>query len=554
MRRILFIIVLVTVCKATIAQNPQGFTYQAIARDGSGNLLTNHLLPVKIAIQTSLTGGILIWEELHSVTTDQFGAMSLVIGTGSRQGGSVLLFSDIDWGKQTLFLKTSIQYPGPGFTVMGTTQLWSVPYSMVAKELGGPVKKLGVAGTTSDMEEALFEVKNKNGQTVFAVYNEGVRIYVDDGDSKGAKGGFSIGGFSTTKAPGQEYFVVNADSIRAYIAPGLVKGAKGGFAIGGFSTVKAQPEEYLRVTRDSIRAYINNISGKARKGGFAIGGFSTTKGVPNDYMLISPDSTNFYVKTLSPDVSSTFNILGLDQNLVQKSLLNANSDTISVFGVMNVQNDLIVNGDIDVNGKINLDTVTVADIDGNRYKTVLIGTQRWMAENLKSTKSNDNTIIPLVTDDSEWETLASPGYCWYDNDATSYKTTYGALYNWYAVNTGKLCPTGWHVSTDAEWTTLTSYLGDESVAGGKLKETGTTHWSTPNTGGTNKSGFTALPGGYRATDGTYYNIGYHGEWWSSTERDILLAWERYMSFNISSIMIFGYPKQEGHSIRCLKDN
>ena len=135
---------------------------------------------------------------------------------------------------------------------------------------------------------------------------------------------------------------------------------------------------------------------------------------------------------------------------------------------------------------------SLTDIDGNDYKTVTIGTQVWMVENLKTTKYNDGTAIPNITDNTSWAALTTGAYC--DNINTpSISTTYGRLYNWYAVdnnagtkvasNGGKnVCPTGWHVPSDAEWTTLTTYLGGESVAGGKLKETGTTHWQSPNTG------------------------------------------------------------------------
>ena len=116
---------------------------------------------------------------------------------------------------------------------------------------------------------------------------------------------------------------------------------------------------------------------------------------------------------------------------------------------------------------------TVSDADGYVYHTVTIGAQVWMVENLKTTKYNDGTAIPLVTDSTAWAILTIPGYCWYNNDAVTYKATYGALYNWYAVNTGKLAPKGWHVPADAEWTKLITFLGGEDVAGGKMKSTGT---------------------------------------------------------------------------------
>lgn len=164
---------------------------------------------------------------------------------------------------------------------------------------------------------------------------------------------------------------------------------------------------------------------------------------------------------------------------------------------------------------------TVTDSDGNVYNTVTIGTQVWMAENLRTTKYKDNTAIPLVTDNTAWTNLSTPGYCWYNNDAATNKSTYGALYNWYTVNTGKLCPTGWHVPTDAEWSTLTTCLGGVGVAGGKLKEAGTSHWMSPNVGATNETGFTALPSGYRYAGGTFEYNGLGGWWWSSTESSLL---------------------------------
>jgi len=197
--------------------------------------------------------------------------------------------------------------------------------------------------------------------------------------------------------------------------------------------------------------------------------------------------------------------------------------------------------------------------DGQEYKCVEIGEQTWMAENLKATKYNDGTDIPLVTDNTEWGDLSTPGYCWYGNDAATYKTPYGALYNWHAVNTGKLCPTGWHVPTDAEWTTLTDYLGGEEVAGGKLKEAGTDHWRYPNVGATNSSGFTALGGGYRNyLHGIFRYVNFSGWWWSSTEFDYEsdeeYAFVRYIFHDKDNINRYGFvPKSEGISVRCLRD-
>ena len=197
---------------------------------------------------------------------------------------------------------------------------------------------------------------------------------------------------------------------------------------------------------------------------------------------------------------------------------------------------------------------TMTDQDGNLYKTVTIGTQTCMAENLRTTKYNDGTTIPNVIDDFEWVTFKTGAYCNYNNTtSTNTIATYGRLYNWYAVNTGKLAPAGWHVPTDAEWRELTDYLGGESVAGGKLKETGTTHWNTPNTGATNETGFTALPGGDRYGRGAVDGVGSLGYWWSATEGFAGNAWHRYMGYGNSNVGRNDSLKGLGFSVRCVRD-
>ena len=196
------------------------------------------------------------------------------------------------------------------------------------------------------------------------------------------------------------------------------------------------------------------------------------------------------------------------------------------------------------------------DIEGNSYKTVQIGTQVWMSENLKTTKFNDNSAIPYVSDNSVWESLSTPGYCWYNNGEASYKAIYGGLYNWYTVRTGILCPTGWHVSTDTDWATLRDFLGGENVSG-NLKETGSNHWSSPNTGASNETDFTALPGGYRyGTGGTFDYIGWYGDWWSSTESPEYgsnTAWKWEMCYNNTNLLRNWSFKGSGYSVRCVKD-
>ena len=201
----------------------------------------------------------------------------------------------------------------------------------------------------------------------------------------------------------------------------------------------------------------------------------------------------------------------------------------------------------------------ITDVEGNSYKTVTIGTQTWMAENLKVSKYNDGTTIPNITDNTQWSKLTTGAWSYQNNDVTN-NAKYGKLYNWYAVSPTKngnknVCPTSWHVPTDAEWTVLTDYLGGLTVAGGKMKEVGTASWNSPNTDATNTSLFTGLPGGFRfSSDDGYRNIGDGGRWWSSTEGGLVhYAWDRYLNYD-NGIANRNYSySRDGLSIRCLRD-
>ena len=201
--------------------------------------------------------------------------------------------------------------------------------------------------------------------------------------------------------------------------------------------------------------------------------------------------------------------------------------------------------------------VTVTDIDGNVYQTIKIGTQVWMVENLKTTRLNDGSAIPLVTGSSQWSVLTTPGFCWYDNNVAN-KNVYGALYNWFAVSTGKLAPVGWHVATDAEWTVLTTFLGGETVAGGKMKsvgkiEDGTGLWYSPNTNATNGSGFSAVPAGLRKNTGEFQRIGILCCIWSSSVSFEIYSWYRLLRNDVGNIYPYNNHKGAAMSVRCIRD-
>jgi len=202
----------------------------------------------------------------------------------------------------------------------------------------------------------------------------------------------------------------------------------------------------------------------------------------------------------------------------------------------------------------NLTYGSVTDIEGNVYKTIQIGTQTWMAENLMTSKYNDNTNITLVTDSATWSNLTTEGFCWYGNDKQTYGEIYGVLYNFYAVNTGKLCPTGWHVPSNTDWAALIDYLGGSYSAALDLKESGLYHWIDINTG-TNNSGFTALPGGSRYMWGQFDGIGLYSVWWSSVISPEYPSLAYYMSIEYNSIADAGSTCNFnfGVSVRCIKD-
>lgn len=278
-----------------------------------------------------------------------------------------------------------------------------------------------------------------------------------------------------------------------------------------------------------------------------------------------------------PPVIST--VVKIDTIVIRDTILIIRTDTIHIIKTdtivkintvtNNVTNTITrIDTIIKTNTITRIDTVyitipTVTDIDGNIYKTVKIGTQVWMQENLKVGRLNDGTLIPFVPDSYSWAYGGGIGYSWYEYDMSSPYKEYGAYYRWGAVNTGKLCPVGWHVPSIDEWNLLVTYLGGESVAGVKMREVGTVHWDTSNPLITNSSGFTALGAGFCSgqrngilpappTSG-FSPLKIQAIWWTST-----------MKIELNEILTFGFgitgslgtgvsPTYPGYSVRCLKN-
>lgn len=209
---------------------------------------------------------------------------------------------------------------------------------------------------------------------------------------------------------------------------------------------------------------------------------------------------------------------------------------------------------------VNFSFIACTDGDAYHYAVVTIGTQTWMAENIKTTTYNDGTAIPLVTDNASWAALTTPAYCWYDNAPVANASVYGALYNWYvldaATNGGKnICPAGWRVATGADWGTLYNFLGGMSVTGGLLKENCASLWTTPNTAATNEAGFSALPGGgrYYSTSGAFYGLHTNSTFWTATAFSSTQGSTLSIENNSAYIYTSGQDKANGFSVRCVKE-
>jgi len=339
--------------------------------------------------------------------------------------------------------------------------------------------------------------------------------------------GVGAGSFTsnlTGLSPNTLYFV------RAYATndAGTVYGVSYGFTIIGLPILSTTAASAITTTTASSGGNISSDGG----------GSNTARGV----CWSTSQNPTIALTTKTSDGTGTgsfsSNLTGLSPNTLYYVRAYATNSTGTAYG-----------------NQVSFTTASITnpvDVDGNTYTTVTIGSQVWMKENLKTTRYRNGAVIPTGLSDSQWQNTNSGAYAIYDNNAAN-NDTYGKLYNWFAVTDSRnLCPTGWHVPSDAEWTTLENFLGGVNVAGGKMKAVSSL-WTSPNTGATDESGFSGLPGGCRFYLGSYFGVGNYGYWWSSTESSTTYAWGRGLGYVSGGSNRSYYYEPYGFGVRCLRD-
>jgi uncharacterized protein (TIGR02145 family) len=475
-----------------LAQAPNKMSFQTVVRNNLGKLVSNKTIGVRLSILKTTSTGTAVYVESHSKTSNVNGLLTLEVGTGTVTSGT---FATIDWAQGPYFLKTEMDVNGgTNYSITGVTEFVSVPYALTANS----VKTLSNGANVGDM-------CYWNG-TTWVPLNKGVQgqtLTFCDGKPTWAIGGICPGTISALNCSS----AINNGTLTA------TKVANNATSVVTYTGGNAGPYSGQVVTSTGV----NGLTATLQAGNFANGAGSLT------YTISGTPST---IGTALFSLNLGGQMCTLTRTVIQPT---------SGYGP------------------------NITDLEGNTYKTVYIGSQQWMGENLKTSKYNDGTMIPNITDNTQWANLTTGAWSYYNNDATN-NSKYGKLYNWYAVSSTtngskNLCPTGWHVPTDTEWTVLTDYLGGESIAGGKMKEAGTSSWSNPNTDASNSSLLTYLPGGDRSSEGYFNFFGINGNGWSSSENIILngWAWCRPLDHNNGAANRKYSTKKNGLSVRCLRD-
>ena len=492
----------------SFAQAPQKINFQSILRNSSGEIVANKAVNIRISLLAGSANGSSVFTETHAKTTDASGLISIQIGMGTLVSG---VFNSINWGNQAHFIKLEADFNGgSNYVVLGTQELMSVPYALYAGKTDTSVLNL-----TSRL------VTKLNATDTASLSN---RI-----DAK-----LNISDFPLGTTPGNMQYWNGTNWVN--LAPGLpgqsliiTSTGMPSWSGAAYPTLTTSSVSSITSTSANSGGNISSDGGAAVSARGLVYSTSTSPTLSNTVLTIGSGTGSFSGTLTGLTPNTTYYIRAYATNSAGTAYGNEVTFTTTIL-------------------------TTVTDIDGNTYNTVQIGDQVWMSENLKTTRYRNGGQIPNVTtDNTAWGNLTTGAWSYYNNDVSN-NAIYGKLYNWYTTLGDTLCPTGWGVPTNAEWTTLTTYLGGGSVAGGKMKSIGTAYWNSPNVGATNESGFSGLPGGFRYRVGSFYGIRDGAVFWSASEIVDNYAWNRNLYFDVGFVdWVQIIDKSGGASVRCLRD-
>lgn len=472
-----------------MAQAPQKFSYQTVIRNSGGQLLANQQVGIKISVLQGSENGIVVFAERHTPTTNANGLASLQIGTGTLLNGS---FSNINWSQGPYFISTETDpNGGTNYTIVSTQQLLSVPYALYAETSGSSIPgPQGPAGPQGPQgEQGPTGPQGPIGLTGPA----------GPQGQTGATGAQGPIGLTGPQGPAGPQGATGSQGPTGLTGPQGPAGQNG--ATGPQGPIGPQGPQGNPAT-DNQQLSVSEIGDTLFLQG---GGFVIIPGVSG----ANNENGQFGISTHS-------------------------------CGATNVHNANKTYG-------------SVTDIDGNTYKTIVIGNQEWMAENLKVIRYQNGDLLPNLSGVVQWGSATSGAYCYFNNDISN-NCPYGKLYNWYAItDTRNLCPVGWRTPMVDDFNTLIDYLGGASVAGSQLKVVGGQYWQSPNAGALNLSGFSALPGGIRDGAGTPSNFGYYGFYWTGSEINSELASDLEIYFSVESVAVSADSKRDGRSVRCIRE-